>query len=179
MKSICLVMAGLMLCAQPAVAGVREDVLAAMQRCSVIQDDKVWLDCTYGAQQMMRAKLGLSPAPEFQQRLVPTATTAMAAPPPMREAAPLPRRNGSLMQMFSDSPPLVASALVGVRYDRAGGFIATLENGQVWHQVNVVEGSPRAKLTLGAKVRILRGSMWSYDLKAENNPKTFKVNREA
>ena len=43
----------------------------------------------------------------------------------------------------------------------------------------MVEGSPRAKLTLGAKVRILRGSMWSYDLKAENNPKTFKVNREA
>ena len=179
MKKIYFLVAGLVLSTLPVFAGVREDVLAAMQRCSVIQDDKVWLDCTYGAQQLMRARLGLAPAPEFQQRLVPPAYMASAAAPPMREAAPLPRRKDGLMQMFNDSPPLITSALVGVRYDRLGGFIATLENGQVWHQVNVTEGSPKARLTLGAKVRILRGAMWSYDLKADNNPHTYKVNREA
>ena len=42
----------------PAVADTRDEVLAAMQRCQAIPDDRTWLDCTYGAQQMMRAKLG-------------------------------------------------------------------------------------------------------------------------
>ncbi len=181
MNRIYLVAAGLMLSTLPAIAGVREDIVAAIQRCSVIQDDKVWLDCAYGAQQPMRTKLGLMPAPEFQQRLVPPAypTSVAAAPPPMREAAHLPRRKDGLMSMFGDSGALVISALVGVRYDGKGAFIVTLENGQVWHQVNMVEGAPKVRLTLGAKVRILRGAVWSYDLKADNNPHAYKVNREA
>jgi len=56
---------------QSALADTRDEVWAAMQRCQVIQDDRAWLDCTYGAKQPMRAKLGLPPAPEYQQRLVP------------------------------------------------------------------------------------------------------------
>ena len=69
--------------------------------------------------------------------------------------------------------------LVGLRYDKQGGFIATLENGQVWHQVNLLEGAPKARLILGAKVTIKRGSMWSYDLRVDKKPGAFKVNRES
>ena len=71
MKKRFYLAAASVLLAQPALAGAREDVLAAMQRCSVMQDDRTWLECTYGAQQIMRAKLGLTPAPDYQQRLVP------------------------------------------------------------------------------------------------------------
>lgn len=96
----------------------------------------------------------------------------------MPEAVSLPRRQEA--GVFSgNTPALVISVLVGLRYDKRGGFIATLENGQVWHQVNLLEGAPKARLTLGSKVTIKRGSMWSYDLRVDKKPGAFKVSREA
>lgn len=156
----------------PASAGVREDVLAAMQRCSVIPDDRTWLDCTYGAQQLMRSKLGLTPAPEFQQRLVPPVTT-MASPSAAAVSA-VPKSKPPA----GNSRGVTVSVLVGVRYDNQGAFIATLENGQVWHQVNVQPGYPKARLTLGSKITVVPGSMWSHDLKVGNSPHAYKVDPE-
>lgn len=165
----------------PAVAGPRDDARAAMQRCEVIQDDKTWLDCIYGAQQPMRAKLGLTPAPDFQQRLVPSAAFASARPSvSVPGVVHAPRRQEGLTGAFSgETPSLVTSVLVGLRYDKQGGFIATLENGQVWRQVNLLEGAPKARLTLGSKVTIKRGSIWSYDLRVDKRPGAFKVSRES
>ena len=139
------------------------------------------LDCIYGAQQPLRAKLGLTPVPDFQQRLVPPAAFVSAKPPaPLPDTVPAPRRQEGLTRAFSgNTPALVTSVLVGLRYDKQGGFIATLENGQVWHQVNLLEGAPKARLILGAKVTIKRGSMWSYDLRVDKKPGAFKVNRES
>lgn len=183
-KFICLAALAAALFSQPVLAGVREDVLAAMQRCSVIPDDRTWLDCTYGAQQLMRSRLGLTPAPEFQQRLVPPAT-AMGASAPVavssapRVAPPPPRHRGGVMDLFSsNSRPVTVSVLVAVRYDSQGAFIATLENGQVWHQVNVQTGDAKARLTLGSKITVVPGAVWSYDLKVGNNPHAYKVDPE-
>src|SRR5689334_15585993 len=64
----------------PAFADTRDEVMAAMQRCGAFPDDRTWLECTYGAQQLMRAKLGLAPAPDYQQRLVPPINSAIPAP---------------------------------------------------------------------------------------------------
>ena len=182
-KFICLAAFAAALFSQPALAGVREDVLAAMQRCSVIPDDRTWLDCTYGAQQLMRGKLGLQPAPEFQQRLVPpagamTATAPVAVSSAPRAAPPPTRNRGGVMDMFSSNSRAVVSVLVAVRYDSQGAFIATLENGQVWHQVNVQPGYAKARLTLGSKITIVPGSMWSYDLKVGNGSHAYKVDPE-
>src|SRR5882757_1091404 len=104
---------GAVLGPQPALADTRDDVMAGMQRCRAFQDDRTWLECTYGAQQIMRAKLGLPPAPDYQQRLVPPATSAMAAPPPVnavpgQAAAPMPapvptHRKASFMQILTGS----------------------------------------------------------------------------
>lgn len=58
----------------PAQARGRDDVMASAYRCAVISDDKLWLDCFYGAAQPMRAQLGLPAAPDAQVRLA-------AAPP--------------------------------------------------------------------------------------------------
>ena len=64
------------LAATPALADtdpVRNDVMANIERCSAITDNRVWLNCFYGAAQPMRAQLGLPPAPDSQVALVKSA----------------------------------------------------------------------------------------------------------
>jgi hypothetical protein len=48
---------------------VREAVIAAAMRCSVIADSHQWLDCFYGSAQQMRLSLRLAPAPNVQMQL--------------------------------------------------------------------------------------------------------------
>src|SRR5258707_3538259 len=97
------------LVSQSALADTRDEVWAAMQRCQVIQDDRAWLECTYGAKQPMRAKLGLPPAPEYQQRLVPPAAllSSVSAGPRKVPASVPPHRTASLLQILTGSAPPV------------------------------------------------------------------------
>lgn len=178
----------------PAMAGTREDVMAAMQRCSVMQDDRTWLECTYGAQQLMRAKLGLTPAPDYQQRLVPPASGAPApmasapqlalpaAAPPARSAvavAPTPRRRGSFLQILGGTaPPVAVSPLAAVNYDGQGLFTVTLQNGQVWRQING-EGERKARFHIGEKITIQPGVLDTYNLKSDSNAHPYKVERQS
>ena len=74
---LALVLAAVPLAA--AHAGPRDDVKAAAARCDGIGDDLTWLNCYYGAAQPVRAELGLSPAPEAQQDLVPPPDQAAPA----------------------------------------------------------------------------------------------------
>jgi len=179
--------------------------MAAMQRCSVMPDDRTWLDCTYGAQQMMRAKLGLPPAPVYQQRLVPPApystsaapypapsapysappapSPTLAAPAPAnRQMASTPaptRRRASFWQVLGGSaPPVAVSPIASVTYDGRGAFIATLENGQVWRQADTDE-MPKPRLRIGLKVTITQGALWSYNFRTEDNPHSYKVERQS
>ena len=191
LAAVCIVLA------QPALAGAREDARAAEQRCSVLQDDRSWLECSYGALQVMRAKLGLQPAPDYQQRLVPPAPQAYAPvpaapvasiiPPPVpapgagtrtATTAPPPiRRRGSVMQILAGTaPPVAVSALASIRFDNQGSFIVTLENGQVWRQTDT-ESSPKARFHVGEKITITPGALWSYNLKSESDAHTYKVGR--
>jgi hypothetical protein len=189
MKSLYLAAAMLVL-AQPVLAGAREEARAAQDRCSVMADDRTWLECNYGALQAMRAKLGLAPAPDYQQRLVPPAPqtyvppATMAAPvaamPPGARVATSPpptHRRGSFMQILGGSaPPVAVSALASVRYDNQGAFIVTLENGQVWRQTDT-ESLPKPHFRVGEKITITSGAMWSYNLKTEGDAHTYKVGR--
>jgi hypothetical protein len=192
LAAVCIVLA------QPALAGAREDARAAEQRCSAFQDDRTWLECSYGALQIMRAKLGLQPAPDFQQRLVPPAPQAYApvpptsapfasvTPPPVMPATtartataspPPTRRRGSFMQILGGTaPPVAVSALASVRFDNQGAFIVTLENGQVWRQTDT-ESTPKPHFRVGEKVTITPGALWSYNLKTESNSHAYKVGR--
>lgn len=159
--------------APSAYADTREDVMAAMRRCAIIQDDRTWLDCTYGAQQMMRARLGLPPAPEFQQRLVPPASVPL---PSVAAAA-------TAAQRQAVAPPQSASGLgfstlARVQYDQQGAFVVTLDNGQVWRQANAIDGR-KAPLRAGTRVRITPGSLWTHNLKADNDPHYYKVEQRS
>ena len=102
-----------------------------MARCDGIADDHAWLDCFYGAAQPMRARLGLSPAPEFQTRLVP---------PPAPGAAPRDAGTGAggrlsfrcgRRRMMSKR----TSTMTAYNFDRAGLFTVTLADGSVWQQL--------------------------------------------
>ena len=180
----CLTVMGCAVLAGHAVAGTREDVLAAMQRCSVMPDDRTWLDCTYGAQQIMRAKLGLPPAPAYQQQLVPPGPSPaqFAQPPAARPVASTPpptRRKDSFWQILGGSAsPVAVSSLSSVIYDDQGGFIATLENGQVWREIDTADQS-KPHLRIGTKVTITPGALSSYNLRTEGDPHSYKVQRQS
>lgn len=181
-NSIALVVLGGALLVQPALGDTRDDVYAAAQRCRILQDDRAWLECIYGAQQPMRARLGLPPASEVQQRLVPPATSSPAmaaapqrmAPPPQAQPAPVPHRHASIMQILTGSaPPVAVSVLASVQYDGENAFVATLQNGQVWRQVNGV--GAKAPLKIGTRITITPGAMGSYNLKVGDTSRTYKV----
>ena len=170
---------------QLACADTSDDVMAGMQRCRSIPDDRIWLECTYGAQQPMRARLGLQPAPDYQQRLVPPATSATTVPPPVSAAppmntaprpaavAPISNRKPSFMQILTGSAaPVAVSTVVSVEYGANNAFLLGLENGQTWRQVNA-DGATRARFKPGTKVTIKPGAMGSYNLQA--NGHTYKV----
>src|SRR5690349_14585965 len=72
----------------PVLADPRSDALAGATRCQSIADDRMFLNCVYGAMQPLRAALGLPPAPPSQVSLVPPASFPTAPPSASRAAAP-------------------------------------------------------------------------------------------
>jgi len=170
-----------LLAGTPAFADTRDDVMAAMQRCSAMADDRTWLDCTYGAQQLMRAKLGLPPAPAYQQHLVPQpplSANAVAVPQAARDAAAPVHRKGSFIQILGGTaPPVAVSILTAVTFNNEGAFTVTLQNGQVWHQLNV-GSDPKWHLKIGTRVTIAPGALWTYNLKTDDDPHPYKVERK-
>jgi hypothetical protein len=169
--------------ASQARADARSDVLAGIQRCGVIHDDRVWLDCVYGANQPMRAQLGLAPAPEFQQRLVPS--VQLGAPPQQMDLAsaprPAPRANkkpGFFSTMLGIAPPVTVSHMASYRYDDNGAFIVTLENGQEWRQTDF-QGDKAiwVKNPSAYKVTISNSAFGTFTLHTDESPTTYKVER--
>lgn len=169
--------------ASGAHADPRSDVLAGIQRCGVIHDDRVWLDCVYGANQPMRSQLGLSAAPEFQQRLVPPVQLGTVAPPPptMVDTRTAPRSNkkpGFWSNLTGTAPPVAVSRMASYRYDENGAFVATLENGQIWRQTDVHGGKVAWQKGPSAyTVTIINGAFGSYGLRTDDNPRSYKVER--
>jgi len=170
--------------ASAAAADTRDDVLAGVARCGVISDDRVWLECVYGAQQPMRARLGLPPAPEMQQRLVPPAATAApglqvsARPAPKPAAPPQRRKPGFFQSLVGDPPPYAQAKMKSVSYDRTGAFIMTLENGQEWRQTDVEAGNASFnRAPSDYTVTVTSGSFNSYMLSATGNRRKYRVER--
>src|ERR1044071_5641109 len=155
-----IVISGIAATTLQAQADTRDEIKAGIERCGVIHDNRVWLDCVYGAVQPMRAQLGLQPAPEFQQRLVPPPPLCMAPPPPPAPAAaparaPVPAPNaarvasksrpkvGFWKNLLGDAPPVTVSRMSSYSFDKNGGFLVTLDNGQQWRQTEIEGGTAR------------------------------------
>jgi hypothetical protein len=172
-------------------ADARDDVLSAISRCNVIHDNRVWLDCVYGAQQPMRSLLGLPPAPEYQQRLVPSPgaapVPAMIPPPPASVSAapartasqPVRRgRAGFLGNLFGENPPVADSRMTSYRFESSGAFVVELDNGQKWRQADVEAGTANwNKPASSYRVTVTQGAFGSYSLRTADNSRTFRVER--
>lgn len=131
MKRAVMIVLGLL--AVPAAAqGVRDDVLDSAARCSAIADDRAWLDCFYGAAQPMRARLGLTPAPQAQVRLVPPAS---AAAPVYRRATPPPKEKGFFAELLGSTKPVATNMpMAAYKFDSSGRFTVRLQNGETYVQ---------------------------------------------
>lgn len=138
-----IILPALIMLATPAFAGPREDTLSGISRCAALPDDRSFLDCIYGASQPMRARLGLSPASEAQQRLVPpayTTSSVSAAYAPPTAAAP---RAAARLTVPKDNTGVLGNVLganttpgwlENYTLDGKGLFTVTLSNGEVWRQ---------------------------------------------
>jgi len=152
-------------------AAPRDDVKAGVSRCDGIADDHAWLDCFYGAAQPMRARLGLSPAPEFQTRLVPA--------PGMASPATAPAARGDL---FSDvvggDDVAQRQRLTAYSFDRAGLFTVTLADGSVWQQLATdgIRASWRGAAN-GYVVTVSRGALGGTSLSVAGSGTHYRVTR--
>lgn len=163
-----------------AQADTRDDIVASIQRCSVMNDKRMWLDCVYGAIQPMRAELGLQPAPEFQQRLVPPAQIATAAPPPPVRTStarvPAPRKKDGFFGNLLNAPPVSVSRMSSYRFERNGAFVVALENGQQWRQTDAEGGTaPWSKAPANYTVTVTEGAFGSYSLRTSDSSRNYKV----
>ena len=169
----------LVVAAPAAHADTRTDVIAGIERCGVMNDNKVWLDCVYGAVQPMRAQLGLQPAPEFQQRLVPPVQMAVApAPQALTSPArpPAPRKKPGFFTNLLTAPPVAVSRMASYRYEKNGAFVVALENGQQWRQTELTAGNISWRNEPSSyTVTITEGAFGSYSLRTSDNPRTYKV----
>lgn len=165
----------------PARAATRDDVYQAMQRCNVINDNRVWLDCIYGAVQPMRSELRLSPAPENQVRLVPQGMAPVMASTP-HPAAPVavthapPRKEGFVSYVLGGRREVEAMPMRDYHFDGAGRFTVTLANGQTWRQLDDDTHEAHWKKDPGRYVvSIKTGSMGSSILEVKGEPGGFMV----
>lgn len=130
--------------ATPVLAGPREDTLDGINRCRAILEDRLFLDCLYGAAQPLRASLGLAPASPGQIRLVPPSTPptvvpvpmrpVSASPPPMAMAMAAPRPAPSNGAIRAGTKPGFHEWLETFSFDGKGRFTVTLGNGEIWRQ---------------------------------------------
>lgn len=178
-KKVIPILIGVAMTSQ-AHADTRDDIVAGIQRCRVMNDKRMWLDCVYGAIQPMRAELGLQPAPEFQQRLVPPPQIATAAPPPpVRTStgrAPASRKKAGFFDNLLNAPPVAVSRMSAYRYERNGAFVVALENGQQWRQTDAEGGTVSWRKTPASyTVTITEGAFGSYSLRTSDSSRTYKV----
>jgi hypothetical protein len=164
----------------PAAADPRSDALAGFSRCTSFPDDRVFLDCVYGAAQPLRAELGLPPAPAAQMSLVPPATPESAAMPrPATAHAAPPRSDGFFGDLLgSGKATAPAQRMASYAFDSHGIFSVTLSNGEVWRQVEGDSNFAHWRGPASCYVVIVRsGAFGSSNLQVQGQSTTFKVER--
>jgi hypothetical protein len=170
-----MILLGAMLAASPMVslawAGPREDMMVGISRCTGIADDRTFLNCVYGAAQPLRARLGLPPAPDAQQRLVPQAMAAPQLPP---RTAPAPQRTSRAALPES----AIRERLETFTFDRRGLFVIHLGNGEQWRQdpgdTQRADWKGRASDYV---VRVLKSSANSAQMSVMGDPNIYRMVR--
>ena len=161
----------LVLTATPVLAGPRDDMMAGISRCGALPDDRTFLNCVYGAAQPLRAQLGLPPAPDAQQRLVPQ---AFVAPAPQMPPRPAPQASPAR----SLPARAIQDRLETFSFNRRGLFIIMLGNGEHWRQDP--SDTVRAKWIGRASdyvVRVAKDSEQSAQMSVMGDPNIYRMVR--
>jgi len=158
-------------------AGTRDDVLAGIDRCASLTDDRAWLNCLYGAAQPMRSQLGLPPAPAFQTQLVPATPPFSVArvqpnPPPSQQT-----HGGFLSFLLGGDPIISRMPLSAYSFDSDGLFTATLANGQIWRQVDGDQVAHWRGPASRYVVSLSRGATGSTNLVVADEEVLYRVKR--
>jgi len=170
---------------------VRDDVMSGAAGCIRAANERAWLDCYYAAATPMRAHLGLTVPVQAAPRVAPPLPAPMpqmasAAPPrpaqPVRTGPPpMPRAGGMFTGLFNDARPVVKSMpMRDFSFNKRGGVIVTLADGQVWEQVDEDEVYHHAnwrKQPAQMLVTVTPSVMRTFALKVEGEYGLYKVKR--
>jgi len=144
----------------PADVALRDETLKTALACNAAAAGRNWLDCFYAAAEPVRGRLGLKSSG--------SKTQTAAAPPSNFGLRPLPEKQ----------PDRVAARMAKYEFNRAHLFTVTLDNGQVWQQI---EGDDRYarwdKRASSYAVVISRGMFGSYNLQVVKQGSVYKVRR--
>jgi hypothetical protein len=150
---------------------VRDAVMSGAFRCTASADERQWLNCYYAAAQPMRARLGLSAAPQ--------AATVHAPPPALPVPAPQFGRKPPPRVDIPDNVDHVIARMQSYTFDKLGWFTVTLDNGQVWKQVqgDTTFAKNWKKPAPSYQARVSHGFMGSYNLQVVGLSGLYKVIR--
>jgi len=131
-----------------------------------------------------RVAHGVAPAPGARTSGTASERPVLRATPPLAYAAPPVATVPPATGLGSERLPRAASVrrpsemvagVASISYDPRGHFTVTLDNGQVWRQL---EGDTSVLQNPGSSaVRISRGALGSYDLNVEGRNATYRVLR--
>ena len=149
----------------PQDAAARDAVMAAAGRCGSALGERPWLDCYYAAANPVRVLLGLAPV-------------TVASWSPAQQPQPVPRtvKTDLLGHVGGKPVTLSVSRMASYHFDRNGLFTVTLENGEVWQQLDGDShvahwtNTPRDYV-----VTITTGAFKSVNLTASDAPTAYKV----
>lgn len=172
-----IILAGLVLlgAAGARAESTREEVMSAAERCEGIADNRVWLDCYYGAAQPMRSLLGLAPASPAQLKLVPPPGAAYVAGPAGSAArrAPAEPSRGFFGDILGSGRPTVENMpLASYRFAANRTFTVTLQNGQVYQQAENDTALARWNGPASAYLVTISPAGDKFTLKVKNEPGT-------
>lgn len=187
MISKLLVLATLALSAAPAIA---EDLSATISTCAGVSDDRARLSCYDGlaarakaAVQMPAAKSALPPAAQPAPAPIATVTPPSAPVPPSPPATKTDTFGAESIRK-PDTPEAraqevdeIKAKVVAVDFSPTHRFTVTLDNGQIWRQIEADSGKARFLKGGGDSVEISRGMLGSYNLVIEGANMLFKVRR--
>jgi hypothetical protein len=164
----------------------RDDVMGAAAGCIRVAGDRAWLDCYYSAAAAMRVRLGLQApvAAPAQSRAAPPPMqiASAAAPAPVRSGPPpMPRSGGMFAGLFSTARPVVRDMpMQSFTFNRRGGVVVTLADGQEWEQIEEDEVHMRASWDQNPsqmQVTITPSMMNTFSMKVGDELGLYKMKR--
>jgi hypothetical protein len=151
---------------RPADVALRDQVMVGAGNCAAMAEDRPWLSCFYAAANPVRQILGLIPVPGTAQT---PRQEVKAAPPP---------RSGVLAAVLGSGEVEARARMASYQFDSSGIFTVTLDNGQVWQQLEGGSGTASWRKPANRYiVTISKGAFGSHNLTVKDVYGKFKVRR--